>query len=67
VDAAEVRRPRPDVPLGIINDSGEFFRSGSSGQLRQWLTDEDVTRYKERIAALALADFVHWLHYGGHS
>ena len=21
----------PDVPLGIINDSGEFFRSGSSG------------------------------------
>jgi len=34
----------PDVPLGIVNDSREFFRSGSSGQWRQWLTDEDPAR-----------------------
>lgn len=54
----------PDVPLGIINDSGDFFRSGSSGQWRQWLTDEDVTRYEEWMAALAPADLVDWLHYG---
>src|SRR5262249_46357323 len=43
VEAATFERMRqrsddlaPDVPLGIVNDTREFFRSGSSGQWRQW-------------------------------
>ena len=57
----------PDVALGIVNDSREFLRSGSSGQWRQWLTGVDLARYEERIAALAPAGLVDWLHHGSHA
>ncbi|MFR9775529.1 sulfotransferase domain-containing protein [Micromonospora sp. MS34] len=54
----------PDEGLGLFSDRDRFFRSGSSGQWRQLLTEADQTHYQRRLAALAPADLRHWLHHG---
>ncbi len=54
----------PDERVGLFKDNRTFFRSGSSGQWQQWLTDEDVVRYEERVAALAPPDLACWMNYG---
>lgn len=71
VEAASFERMRarsgdlvPDERLGILKDTRRFFRSGASGQWTQWLTDEDVGRYAQRLSALAPDDLAHWLHHG---
>jgi aryl sulfotransferase len=39
-----------------------FFRRGSSGAGRELLTEREIDRYRERVAGLAPADLVEWLH-----
>lgn len=68
VDAATfVRmRERADVvtpnPLGVLKDNRAFFRSGRSGTGREVLTASELARYEARVAGLAAAELVAWLH-----
>jgi hypothetical protein len=68
VDAAGFTRMRdraaelaPD-PVGVLKDRGAFFRSGRSGTGREVLTDEQYERYLARVAGMAPADLLEWLH-----
>lgn len=54
----------PDERQGIIKDTSRFFRSGTSGQWRPWLTDADAVEYERRLAALMAPDLAGWLHRG---
>lgn len=55
----------PDAGIeNLFRDKGGFFHSGSSGQWRDVLTEEDLDRYDKRVAGLASPDLVHWLHHG---
>jgi aryl sulfotransferase len=68
VDAARFgsMRARADVlapdPGGVLKDRAMFFRRGSSGAGRELLTEREIDRYRERVAGLAPADLVEWLH-----
>ncbi len=69
VDAATFSRMRaradelvPDDRAGIMKSAEAFFRSGSSGGWRHLLSDEEVAMYHRRVAELAPADFLEWLH-----
>ena len=57
----------PDESLGLIKDPGRFFRTGTSGGGRDHLTDDDLVRYRERLAVEAPPELVRWLHHGAHS
>jgi hypothetical protein len=74
VEAATFQRMReraadrvPDERLGILKDPGQFFRSGSSGEWRRFLSEDDLARYQARVASLAAPDLAAWLHHGGAS
>ena len=47
---------------GFYNDRAQFFRSGSTGQWRQILSDEELRRYTVRVAEWAPADLAAWIH-----
>jgi aryl sulfotransferase len=51
----------PDA-MGILKDPRAFFRSGESGQGRLLLNDEELAHYRARVADLAPADLLAWLH-----
>lgn len=51
----------PD-PVGVLRDRSRFFRIGVSGEGRALLTDDELARYDERVAALAPPDLLAWLH-----
>jgi hypothetical protein len=53
----------PDVS-GVLIDQGRFFRSGTSGQWRELLSEDELCRYDERIAALVEPDLATWMHRG---
>ena len=57
----------PDERLGIMKDTNKFFRTGSSGEWRQILTDSDLARYDERVTELAPPDLTTWMHHGSGS
>jgi hypothetical protein len=68
VDAATFDRMRsrsgeltPNA-LGVLKDPSKFFRSGTSGAGRELLTAAELAAYEERVAGLAPADLVAWLH-----
>jgi aryl sulfotransferase len=68
VEAATFARMRsrsdeltPNV-LGVLKDSAAFFRSGRSGGGRELLTPSELAAYEDRVATLAPADLVAWLH-----
>jgi hypothetical protein len=72
VEAATFERMReraadrvPDERLGILKDRGKFFRSGSPGEWRKFLGDDDLARYQARVASLAAPELAVWLHQGG--
>jgi hypothetical protein len=74
VEAATFHRMRarstevvPDERLGLFTDSRSFFHTGSSGQWRDVLTDQDIHRYHQRLDSIAPTDLVHWLHHGAAS
>lgn len=68
VDAATFTRMRARADevtpnaLGVLKDNRAFFRSGRSGTGREVLTASELARYEARVAALAPADLVAWLH-----
>ncbi len=47
--------------LGVLKDDRAFFRSGRSGEGRDLLDDDQLSRYQQRLAAMAPADLVAWL------
>ncbi|MEY2468624.1 MAG: aryl sulfotransferase [Actinomycetota bacterium] len=54
----------PNSDQGLWKSTESFFHSGTSGQWRDMMTDEDVAIYDKRLAELASPDFVDWLHNG---
>lgn len=46
----------------ILKDNGAFFHSGTSGAGRALLTSAEFARYRARVAPLASADLLAWLH-----
>src|SRR5439155_7139206 len=61
-DRADVLAPQ--VTDKFWNESGNFFKSGTSGQWRSFFTDTDDARYPKRIASLASPDLIAWVHKG---
>jgi aryl sulfotransferase len=57
----------PDERLGLIADPVRFFRTGSSGDWRNHLTDGDLAAYRQRLASLATPELTNWLHHGNPS
>jgi aryl sulfotransferase len=47
---------------GFYDDRGQFFRTGSTGQWRQILSDDELPRYAARVAECAPADLAAWIH-----
>ncbi len=47
---------------GIFKNNAAFFRRGTSGAGREILSDEELTAYYLRVAPLAPADMLTWLH-----
>ncbi|HWD56017.1 MAG TPA: sulfotransferase domain-containing protein [Acidimicrobiales bacterium] len=68
VSAATLRSMRDSVPSvlpdtrGVLKDPSAFFRRGSSGEGTSILTAEELARYRARVAVLAPADLLAWLH-----
>jgi len=62
----ERMRNREDIlvppPPGIIADSSAFFRRGTSGAAHEILSDEELVGYHARVARLAPAAMIEWLH-----
>lgn len=54
----------PDERQGLITDNRRFFRSGTSGGWRSWLTPEDASAHEARVAALMAPDLAAWVHHG---
>ena len=46
----------------FYNDRDQFFRKGSTGQWREFLSDEELPRYVARVAEMAPADLAAWIH-----
>jgi len=53
----------PDT-TGVLRDAAAFFRHGVSGDGVRALGEAGTARYEERVAALAPADLLEWLHGG---
>jgi aryl sulfotransferase len=53
-----------DERQGVFADPTKFFRAGTAGEWRRFLTDDDLARYARRLSDLAPPDLVHWLHNG---
>ena len=47
---------------GFYHDRSQFFHSGSTGQWRQVLSEEELPRYAARVAECAPADRAAWIH-----
>jgi aryl sulfotransferase len=45
-------------------DDRQFFRKGTTGQWRDLLDEDDLDRYRRRVAALAPPDLAAWAHGG---
>ena len=68
VEAATFARMRetartaiPD-PRGVLLDHAAFFRRGRSGSGAEVLTEAEQAHYYRRVAQLAPADLLAWLH-----
>jgi hypothetical protein len=62
------RRPAdltPEVTTGFWNENDAFFRSGTSGQWREFIvTDDERSHYEARVAELADPELARWAHSG---
>ena len=47
---------------GFYYDRAQFFHSGSTGQWRQVVSEEELPRYAARVAECAPADLATWIH-----
>lgn len=57
---AETLAPEAD----IWKDKAEFFHSGSSGQWKAMLGEDDLERYRDRVAELTSPEIAAWVHGG---
>ncbi|WSQ12825.1 sulfotransferase domain-containing protein [Streptomyces sp. NBC_01231] len=57
---SRAERLAPDTDL--LRDPKRFFRSGRSGDSRDFLTEDDLDAYRERVGELAPKVFLDWLH-----
>ena len=72
VEAATFARMRqradvvaPNTSDTLWHDNGRFFHSGTSGQWRELLSDDDLHRYAARVAQIGLdPELVEWAHSG---
>jgi aryl sulfotransferase len=48
---------------GFYDDRDQFFRTGSTGQWRQIISDDELPRYAARVAQCAPADLAAWIHH----
>ncbi len=55
------RASSPDT-LGVLKDPAAFFRHGVSGDGPALLSAGELARYHERVATMAPADMLAWLH-----
>lgn len=58
---ARVDRVVPDR-AGVFKNREAFFRRGTSGAGRELLSGEEYTHYRNRVAEMAPADMLAWLH-----
>ena len=49
-------------PAGIFRNDAAFFRRGRPGAAQTVLTGDERARYHERVAGMAPADLLAWLH-----
>jgi acyl-CoA synthetase (AMP-forming)/AMP-acid ligase II len=54
----------PDERLGLFTNEQRFFRSGSQGQWRAILSNDDLASYGSLLGAMASEDLAAWLHGG---
>lgn len=54
----------PNSDDGIWRNTGDFFRSGTSGQWRSAFDEANLRRYEERVAELATPELAEWMHNG---
>ncbi|RLV76198.1 hypothetical protein D3C57_143270 [Streptomyces rapamycinicus NRRL 5491] len=57
---SRAERLAPDTE--ILKDPVKFFRSGRSGDSRDFLTEDDLDAYRKRVGDLAPKPFLDWLH-----
>ena len=62
-DRAAVSAPAGD--LGVLKDPTAFFRRGVSGDGPALLGVNELAHYFDRVAAMAPADMLAWLHRNG--
>ncbi len=48
--------------LGVLKDPAAFFRRGVSGDGRALLSADELARYRARVATMASADLLTWVH-----
>lgn len=53
----------PNVSRRVFKDNQRFFASGTVGQWRSLLDDNDLARYHARVAELASPDLAEWVHH----
>ena len=58
------RASAPDT-LGVLKDPAAFFRHGVSGEGPALLSAGELAHYHRRVAAMAPADLLAWLHREG--
>jgi aryl sulfotransferase len=61
-ERADQLAPGVDNKLWVSNRA--FFHSGTSGQWKVILDEDDVRRYEQRLTELASPDLIAWLHKG---
>jgi aryl sulfotransferase len=55
----------PNADIGLWHSADGFLHRGTSGQWQEDFSEEDLAHYDARVAELAPADFLRWLHHGG--
>lgn len=61
---ARARHLVPDERLALLASPQDFFRTGTSGQWHDILTESDLTSYERLLRSMADADVAAWLHDG---
>lgn len=61
---AAADRVAPNSDQTFWKSTSDFFRSGKNGQWREFIDDDELPRYEQRVASLTKPDFADWLHNG---
>jgi hypothetical protein len=52
----------PNSTNALWHDNRQFFHRGTSGQWRTLLDEDDLVRYRARVADLVPAELDDWVH-----